>query len=233
MTGAATPERPNLLGVQERCESSCCAPAEPAVRDRQWHRAAGWARLLSWVSVAWMATEGAVGLWQGFAAGSIGLVGWALGSVVEGAASVAVVWRFTGSRTLSPSAERRAQQAVAISFWLLAPYVTVESVLDLIGRRHVEPTVVGMALTGSALLVMPLLGRVKHTLGDRLGSAATTGEGTQNYLCAVQAGAVLVGLGVTAAWPGFWWLDPIVGLGVAAAAVWQGVRSWRGEDCGC
>jgi hypothetical protein len=68
-----------------------------------------------------MIAEGGVGLAAGLAAGSIALVGWALGSAIEGLASVIVVWRFTGSRTLSETAERRAQKAVAVSFWLLAP----------------------------------------------------------------------------------------------------------------
>jgi len=44
---------------------------------------------------------------------------------------------------------------------------------------------------------------------------------------------VLVGLGITAVWVDGWWFDPVIGLGVAAIAVWQGVRVWRGHDCGC
>ena len=82
-----------------------------------------------------MIAEGAVGLAAGLAAGSIALVGWALGSAIEGLASVIVVWRFTGSRMLSPTAERRAQKAVAVSFWLLAPYIAFEAIRDLIGHR--------------------------------------------------------------------------------------------------
>ena len=68
-----------------------------------------------------MTTEGVVGLVAGFQAGSIALVGWAFGSAVEGLASVIVIWRFSGTRTLSETAERRAQRGVAISFWLLVP----------------------------------------------------------------------------------------------------------------
>jgi hypothetical protein len=56
-----------------------------------------------------MAAEGAVGLIAGVAAGSIALVGWALGSGIEALASVIVVWRFTGARMVSETAERRAQ----------------------------------------------------------------------------------------------------------------------------
>jgi hypothetical protein len=68
-----------------------------------------------------MTAEGAIGLVAGITAGSIALTGWALGSAIEGLASIIVIWRFTGARTMSQSAERRAQRGVAISFWLLAP----------------------------------------------------------------------------------------------------------------
>jgi divalent metal cation (Fe/Co/Zn/Cd) transporter len=44
---------------------------------------------------------------------------------------------------------------------------------------------------------------------------------------------VLSGLAITALWPGGWWFDPAIGLAIAAVAVWQGTRSWRGHACGC
>jgi hypothetical protein len=124
--------QPDLLAAGE-CGDGCCNPAGtalamPVVRDAGWHRAARWARWLAWISLAWMVIEGAVGLWQGYASGSIALIGWALGSAVEGLASVIVVWRFTGARTLSETAERTAQKVVAVSFWLLAPYVAAAAV---------------------------------------------------------------------------------------------------------
>jgi divalent metal cation (Fe/Co/Zn/Cd) transporter len=179
----------------------------------------------------WMCAEGGIGLWQGLSAGSISLTGWALGSVVEGLASVLVIWRFTSTRALSETAERRAQYGIAISFWLLAPYVAAESLSDLVAGHHAGTTVTGIVLTGAALVVMPLLGRAKHTLAAGLNSAATAGEGTQNYMCAAQSAAVLTGLAVTASWPGIWWIDPVIGLGIAAAAVWEGTVLWRGDDC--
>ena len=225
-------ERAALIG-DTSCDAPGCAMLTPVVRDPGWHQAARWARWLAWMSLAWMLTEGTVGLWQGLAVGSIALTGWALGSAVEGLASVIVVWRLTGSRTMSETAERRAQRGVAVSFWLMAPYVAAESIRQLLGEHRAETTVIGIVVTAVALLEMPLLGHTKHRLGMRLGSAATAGEGTQNYLCAVQAAAVLIGLAVTAGWPGGWWLDPAIGLGIAAIAVWQGVQSWRGDDCGC
>jgi divalent metal cation (Fe/Co/Zn/Cd) transporter len=230
----ARPARKPDVPVLDACSlqgTPCVEPPVPAAGDAGWRRAARAARWLAWASLAWMCTEGAIGLWQGLAAGSIALTGWALGSAVEGLASVIVIWRFTGTRVLSETAERRAQRAVAVSFWLLAPYIAAESVRDLATGHHAETTVIGIGLTASALVVMPILGRAKHKLAARLGSAATAGEGTQNYLCAAQAAAVLTGLAITAAWPGGWWIDPVIGLALAAVAVREGTRSWRGDNC--
>lgn len=212
-----------------------CATADHRgpVRDAAWLRDARWARQLAWISLALVAVQGVVGLWQGLAAGSVALTGWALSAVPEGLAGVMVIWRFTGDRALSDSAERRAQIGVAVSFWLSAPYIAAESVHHLLGEHRTHTAVIGIAVTAAAAVVMPVLGRAQRRLAVRLASAATAGEGVQNYLCATQAAAVLVGLAVTATWSGGWWLDPAIGLGVAAVAVWQGVRSWRGEGCAC
>jgi divalent metal cation (Fe/Co/Zn/Cd) transporter len=232
MTPEGTGEQAALVD-KTCCDASASAQLTPVVWDGDRLRAVHWARWLAWASVLWMCAEGVIGFWQGFVSGSISLIGWALGSAVEGLASLIVVWRFTGSRTLSETAERRAQRGVAISFWLIAPYIAAASVHNIVVEHRPEATLIGIALTAVALLVMPLLGYAKHKLGARLDSKATVGEGTQNYLCATQAGAVLITLAVVAVWPGGWWLDPVVGLGIAAIAAWEGVRSWRGENCGC
>jgi divalent metal cation (Fe/Co/Zn/Cd) transporter len=205
------------------------APAAP-VRDAAWRRAARRAVLLSWVSLFYMAVEGGVGVWQGVAAGSIALVGWGLASFIEGIASAVIVWRFTGSRRLSDHAEGRAQKLVAIQFFILAPYVVMESTRTLVEGGHADVTVIGMVLTGTSVVLMPLLGRAKHRLALRLGSTATAGEGTQNVLCGIQAAAVLVGLGANAA-VGAWWLDPLIGFFIAFVAVREGREAWRGEAC--
>jgi len=208
--------------------------ATPApARDERWQRAARLAVLLSWASLAYMGVEGGVGVWQGLAAGSVALVGWGLASFIEGVASAVIVWRFTGSRRHSDSAEARASRLVAIQFFVLAPYVVVESVKALIEGGHPDTTVIGMVLTATSVALMPLLGRAKHRLAAILGSAATAGEGTQNVLCGVQAAAVLVGLGANAL-VGAWWLDPIIGLFIAFVALKEGREAWRGHTCaGC
>ncbi|MFE7529689.1 cation transporter [Kitasatospora sp. NPDC057542] len=102
----------------------------------------------------------------------------------------------------------------------------------LAAAEHPSTSWLGIVLSVSSLIVMPLLGRAKRCLGKVLDSGATTGEGTQNLLCAYLAAAVLVGLLANTLF-GLWWLDPVIGLLVAGLAVREGIEAWRGEECGC
>jgi len=188
------------------------------------------ARILSWLSLLWMSIEGAVAILAGIAAGSIALIGFGLDSAIEGFASVVIIWRFTGHRIHSDAAEQRAQRLVAIQFFILAPYVAVESGRALLAGEHPDATLVGILLALGSVVFMPLLGIAKQRIASELGSVATRGEGRQNMLCAYLAGALLIGLLGNALF-GAWWLDPIVGLLIAAVAVKEGRDAWRGEVC--
>lgn len=203
-----------------------------AVGSAEWLRMASWARRLSWISLFWMSAEGAIAITAGLLAGSVALIGFGLDSAVEGLASLVIIWRFTGGRTLSDHAERRAQHLVAIQFFLLAPYVAIEAIRALAGGEHPDASWLGIGLAVSSVVGMPVLGIAKRRIGERLGSVATRGEGAQNLLCAHLAGALLVGL-LGNALLGLWWLDPAVALLVAAVAVREGALAWRGEGCGC
>jgi len=211
------------------------SPAPPAAAAPPLDRA-GYAavarkvKLLSWLSLAWMTVEGAVAITAGILASSIALVGFGLDSVIEGVASLIIIWRFSGERVFSHAAEQRAQKLVAIQFFLLAPYVAVESVRVLIDGEHPSVSVLGIALAIGSLVLMPMLGVAKERLAEEIGSAATKGEGRQNMLCAYLAAALLVGL-LGNAVLGAWWLDPAVGLLIAAVAVREGFEAWRGEGC--
>ena len=210
---------------------ACCGTPAPAVaRDAGWHRAARHARLLSWVSLAYMAAEGAIAVAAAVIAGSVALLGFGLDSVIEGLASVIIIWRFSGSRTLSETAEARAHRAVAVTFFLLAPYIAYDAITTLIAGDRAQTSWLGIGLAISSLIVMPLLGIAKKRLGARLDSGATAGEGTQNLLCAYLAAAVLIGL-LANTLLGWWWLDPTVGVLIAGLAVREGITAWRGEDC--
>jgi divalent metal cation (Fe/Co/Zn/Cd) transporter len=188
------------------------------------------AKLLSWLSLAWMTVEGVVGVVAGLIAGSVALVGFGIDSAIEGLASVIVIWRFTGARAHSDAAERTAQRLVAVSFFLLAPYVAGEAIRTLAAGDHPDASWVGVGLSVASIVLMPLLGRAKQRVGSALGSSAAAGEGTQNLLCAYMAAGVLAGL-LANALVGWWWLDPVVALGIATLAVREGREAWRGESC--
>ncbi len=206
------------------------AQAGPRPEQSERRRLAVRVRRLSWLSLAYMAAEGAIAIAAGIAAGSIALIGFGVNSAIEGVASAVIVWRFTGRRIFSERAEGRAQRLVAIQFLLLAPYVVFESVSGLVAGERPEASWVGIGLAASSLVVMPYLGIAKERLADQLGSAATRGEGRQNLLCACLAGALLVGL-LGNALLGAWWLDPAVGLLIAALAAKEGLEAWRGDGC--
>ena len=189
-------------------------------------------KLLSWASLAYMTLEGTVAITAGILAGSVALIGFGIDSAIEGFASAIIVWRFTGARMFSQAAEQRAQRLVAVQFFLLAPYVGFESVQALVEGERPETSFVGIALSASSVVVMPYLGIAKQRIADQIGSAATKGEGRQNMLCAYLAGALLIGLLGNTLF-GAWWLDPAVGLLIAAVAVKEGREAWSGEGCAC
>jgi divalent metal cation (Fe/Co/Zn/Cd) transporter len=212
------------------------APSKPASAptgsDRERERLIVRAKALSWLSLAWMTIEGAVGITAALVAGSVALLGFGLDSVIEGLASAIVIWRFTGHRRASAGAEQRAQKLIAVSFFLLAPYVTQDAIRTLISSEHPSTSWIGIGLSVSSLVMMPLLGHAKQRIGRQLGSAATAGEGAQNLLCAYMAAGVLIGLAANAI-AGWWWLDPVIALAIAGLAVREGREAWAGDGCAC
>jgi hypothetical protein len=110
-TGSPAQPQTSLGACEPGCPDPCCQPL--AARDAAWHSAARKAKRLSWLSLGYMAAEGLVAIIAAILAGSVALLGFGLDSVIEGLASVIIIWRFTGTRTLSPTAEARAQQASA------------------------------------------------------------------------------------------------------------------------
>ena len=201
-------------------------PVELAERERLIRRA----KALSWLSLAYMSAEGAIAITAAILASSVALLGFGLDSAIEGLASIIVIWRFTGTRRLSEHAEQRAQRLVAITFFLLAPYITQDAIRTLINGEHPGTSWLGIGLSISSIIVMPFLGKAKQEIGQRLGSGATAGEGTQNMLCAYLAAGVLTGLVLNTAF-GLWWADPAVALGIGALALYEGRQTWRGEGC--
>jgi Co/Zn/Cd efflux system component len=130
---------------------------------------------------------------------------------------------FSGARTLSKTAERRAQKAVAISFFALASYIAYEAITKLARGEHLATSWLGIGLAITSVIIMPFLGTAKKRLGAWLDSEATTGSEVQNLICGWLAAAVLAGL-LANTELGWWWLDPAIGLGIAGWAIWEASR---------
>jgi divalent metal cation (Fe/Co/Zn/Cd) transporter len=190
------------------------------------------ARLLARGGIAYHFVEFAIALGAGIAAGSIALIGFGADSLVEAFAGFVVLWLFTGTRGRSGAAERRAQQLIAASFFVLAAYVAIESVRTLFGGHRPETSWVGIGLAAFTAVTMPLFARAKRQVGHQLGSSATVKEASQTTLCAYLSVALLVGLLLNAV-AGLWWADPAAALVISFVAVKEGRESWRGEGCDC
>jgi divalent metal cation (Fe/Co/Zn/Cd) transporter len=202
--------------------------APPAAHDHLVRRA----RALAWLGVGWHGIEAAIAVGAGIAAGSIALVGFGADSLVEAFAGFIVLWRFAGARSASAGAERRAQQLIAVSFYVIAAYVAVEAIRSLAGSHEPDVSWVGIGLSAFTLATMPPLAAAKARVADALGSSATKSESRQTMLCAYLSAALLVGLGLNAL-AGWWWADPVAALLIAAVAVREGRDSWRGDACSC
>jgi divalent metal cation (Fe/Co/Zn/Cd) transporter len=203
-------------------------PAQSAERARL-ERDARW---LAWGGIGWHFVEFGIAVGAGLAASSIALIGFGIDSLIEAFAGFVVLWLFTGSRIGSANAERRAQQMIAVSFYLLAAYICVEAIRSFIGGHEPGASWVGIGLAAFTAPTMPLLAIAKRRIGHRLGSSATVQEASQTQLCAYLSVALLIGLGANALL-GWWWADPIAALVIAAVALREGRESWRGDSCDC
>ena len=106
----------------------------------------------------------------------------------------------------------------------------IAAIQHLVTGSHAQVSWVGISLAIISVALMPLFGRAKKRAGNPLQSSATTGEGTQNILCAYLSLAFLMGLAANAVL-GLWWADPLVALIVATVALQTGISTWRGETC--
>lgn len=166
----------------------------------------------------------------GIVAGSIALIAFGIDSLIEIIAGGVIMWLFSGGRGASHRAERRAQQLVAASFFILAAYVLFDAVRAIVGGERPETSWVGIGLAAVTIPVMVGLTAAKRRVGRRLGSGATVHEAEQNLVCTYLAVALLAGLLLNALL-GWWWADPAAALVIAGVAFKEGVESWRGEEC--
>jgi divalent metal cation (Fe/Co/Zn/Cd) transporter len=181
--------------------------------------------LLEYVTIGWNILEAVVAFFAGIAAGSIALIGFGLDSLIEVFAATVVVWELRG---MADDRERKALRLIGLSFFVLAAYVSVEAIRDLVVGSEAAESDVGIALAAVSLMVMPVLGVMKRRVGRALDSRTLIADSTETLLCSYLSAILLAGL-VLNATVGWWWADPLAAIGIAALAVREGIEAWSGE----
>jgi divalent metal cation (Fe/Co/Zn/Cd) transporter len=172
-------------------------------------------------SVGWNAAAGATATVAGLLAGSLALLGFGLDSVVDGAASCMLVWRFQ-SEDRNPAGaaevEHRAARLVGAALLLIGLYVGVRAVIALTTHSATGTAVVGIIIAAASVAVLPPLSHAKRRAADELGSRALRGDSVLTAMGAVLAAAALLGLAATRLLR-WWWADSAAGLGIALILV--------------
>lgn len=219
------------------CSGPCACAVQVPIRLQRGERTRRSAWILTTATITWNTIEALVAVVSGLAAGSIALVGFGLDSVVEVASALIIAWRLTRQGLDSAAnerAERRAVRLIALSFFGIAAYVAVDSGATLLGLQS-EPqhSPVGLALTALSLIVMPTLAWAKRRVAADMGSVALRADAAETQLCTYLSAVVLLGLAANAAL-GWWWMDPVAGLAIAALAIREGREAWTSGDlCEC
>ncbi|WP_107767174.1 cation diffusion facilitator family transporter [Nocardioides terrigena] len=187
---------------------------------------------LAQFTVAYNVIEGAVAITVGLMAGLVSLVGFGIDSGIESAASVLVGLRLAARLRhgeADEAKERRALKAVAVTFFVLAAYVTIEGIRSLIEGESPDQSTVGIILLAASVIVMPLLARAKRQVGEALGGdKLILADAAETKICVLLSISTLIGLGLYAL-TGAAWLDPVAGFVIALFAINEGREAWEGE----
>jgi divalent metal cation (Fe/Co/Zn/Cd) transporter len=185
-------------------------------------------RLFAATTISYNVIEAVVALWAGGTADSSALVGFGLDSVIEVASALALSWQFTAK-----DPERREHltlRIIAISFFALAAFVSVDAVRSLTGGGEARHSAPGIAIAALSLAVMPVLSWAQRRAGRELGSRTAVADSKQTLLCTYLSAVLLVGL-VLNSTLGWWWADAGAALVIAGIAVREGINAWRGDAC--
>ncbi|MBT2386656.1 cation transporter [Streptomyces sp. ISL-11] len=199
----------------------------PARRDALARRI----RLLVAATITYNVIEAAVALTAGTLASSTALIGFGLDSIIEVSSAAAVAWQFsTRDHAVREAREKTTLRIIAVSFFALAVYVSVDAARALAGTGEAERSIPGIALAALSLAVMPFLSAAQRKAGRELGSASAVADSKQTLLCTYLSAVLLAGL-VLNATLGWSWADPIAALVIAAIAVKEGRDAWQGKGC--
>lgn len=185
-------------------------------------------RIFAAATITYNLVEAVVALWAGGVADSSALIGFGLDSVIEVTSALALSWQFSAK-----DPERREHltlRIIAVSFFALAAFVTVDAVRALTGGEEAQHSTPGIVIAALSLASMPVLSWAQRRAGRELGSRTAVADSKQTLLCTYLSAVLLVGLVLNSAL-GWWWADAGAALVIAGIAVREGINAWRGEAC--
>jgi divalent metal cation (Fe/Co/Zn/Cd) transporter len=177
-------------------------------------------------TITYNVIEAVVAITAGAQASSAALIGFGLDSVIEVASAAAVAWQFT--RKDPERWEKATVRAIAIAFFALAAYVTIDAILSLTGQADVDHSPLGIGIAVASLVIMPVLAWFEFRTGRELGSRSVQADAKQLLLCIYLSGTVLIGLLANSLF-GWMWADSVAALVVAVLAIREGIEAWQGE----
>ena len=202
---------------------------EAALRPRLVRRAI----LLEIAVILYNVLEGAVAIVAGVFAGSVALIGFGLDSAIEVSASIAVLahlWVNRDDEALEW--ERRVAMFVGVTLMLLAVYVGIQAVYDLVAASEPEESYLGIGIAALSLIVMPFVSHKEHSLSHEIGSRSLEAESRETLMCTYLSAALLIGLGANALL-GWWWADPIAALVIVVFLVKEGWEALTRRELCC
>lgn len=187
---------------------------------------------LAQFTIAYNVVEGAIAITAGLIAGLVSVVGFGIDSAIESISAVLVAMRLSARLRHGEAddvKERRALRLVALTFFLLAGYVTFEGIRSLMDGEAPESSPVAIVLLVASVIVMPVLAAAKKRVGMALGGdPLILADAAETRICVLLSISTLVGVGAYAV-TGAAWLDPVAGFVIAAFAIHEGREAWQGE----
>jgi divalent metal cation (Fe/Co/Zn/Cd) transporter len=131
--------------------------------------------------------------------------------------------------TPAGAADQRALRIIRVTFFPLAVYVVADATYALAAASKPQSSTPGLAVSATALVVMPTLALLKRRTGSRLASQMLLADAAESLFCAYLSATVLIGLALNAIL-GWWWADPIAALTVVPLITKEGLEAVDRDD---
>ena len=142
------------------------------------------AMLLEAAIISYNLLEGVLSVAAGIMAGSVVLVGFGLDSAIEVSAALVVLWHLSRSgEEQQPDWEGRVARFVGLTLLLVAAYVAVRAVTPSSPSSEPEESYLGLAITATSVIVMPVVSRLQASYARKIESVALLADSRETLVC--------------------------------------------------